>query len=296
MLVSASPNDLEMKMSTAAMATPPVEAQFVEAPIVYTPEDGRRHQVFIPPMGTTTETRRSHPDALVVVPIENGRSRQDAINLEQHGFELVNRPTSVTDFLNEDEIRSIYYPEVEQLLKDRTGATRVIIFDHTIRIDDGEKSAALGQRQPVRRAHVDYTVKSGPQRVHDLAPDDADDLLSRRVAEVNVWRSIAGTVERAPLAVAEAPSISFDDLIATDLVYEDGSRVGEIYEFAHKPTHRWTYFPDMTADEALLLKSYDSETDGRSRFTPHTAFDHPETRPNAKGRESIEVRAFLFFD
>lgn len=275
--------------------TPSTGRDFVEAPIVYTPEDGRRHQVFIPPMGDGN-TRRSHPDDPVVVRIENGRTRQDQINLEEHGFELVTQPTAVADFLDEDEVKRVHYPEVEALLKARTGASRVLIFDHTIRIDDGERSAALGQRLPVRRAHVDYTVKSGPQRVRDLVPDEADDLLSRRVAEVNVWRSIAGTVERAPLAVAEAPSIAFDDLIATDLVYPEGERVGEIYEFAHKPTHRWTYFPNMTADEALLLKSYDSETDGRSRFTPHTAFDHPHTAEDARARESIEVRAFLFFD
>ena len=284
-------------MSNAALAhaETPVSADFVEAPIVYTPEDGRRHQVFIPPMGEGN-TKRSHPDTPVVVKIENGRQRQTDITLEEHGFELVSAPTAVTDFLDEDEVKRVYYPEVEALLKARTGASRVLIFDHTIRIDDGERSAALGQRLPVRRAHVDYTVKSGPQRVHDLVPDEAEDLLTRRVSEINVWRSIAGTVERAPLAVAEAPSIAFDDLIATDLVYPENERVGEIYEFAHKPGHRWTYFPDMTANEALLLKSYDSETDGRSRFTPHTAFDDPNTRPDAKARESIEVRAFLFFD
>jgi len=281
---------------TALAAAPrPEVGEFVQAPIVYTPEDGRRHQVFIPPMGEGN-TRRSHADAPVVVNIANGRSRQHEITLDEHGFELVERATAVTDFLDDDQVRGTYYPEVEQLLKDRTGASRVVIFDHTVRIDDGERSAALKQRLPVRRAHVDYTVKSGPQRVRDLVPEEAEDLLSRRVAEVNVWRSIAGTIERAPLAVAEAPSIAFEDLIATDIVYPNRERVGEIYEFAHKPEHRWTYFPDMTADEVLLLKSYDSETDGRSRFTPHTAFDDPNTPADARPRESIEVRAFLFFD
>ncbi|WP_416896625.1 MAG: CmcJ/NvfI family oxidoreductase [Minwuia sp.] len=271
----------------------PVAEDFVEADVVYTPEDGRRHQVFIPPMGSGAY-RRSHPDMPTTVKIHNGWPHQDDINLEEHGIALREAPTAVKDFFDNAEVEQVYYPEVEALLKRETGASRVIIFDHTIRIDDGDRSAALGQRLPVRRAHVDYTVKSGPQRVRDLAPEEADDLLSRRVSEINVWRSIAGTVQRAPLAVAEATSIAFEDLIATDLVYDD--RVGEIYEFAHKPGHRWTYFPDMTADEVLLLKSYDSETDGRARFTPHTAFDHPGTPADAPARESIEVRAFLFFD
>lgn len=270
------------------------KADLVEADIVYTPNDGRRHQVFIPPMGSSGTTRRTHPDHPVKVPIRNGRTRATQITLEEHGFSLVAAPTTVQNFYDEAEVRRVYYPELEALLKAQTGASRALIFDHTIRIDDAGRSAELAQRLPVRRAHVDYTVKSGPQRVRELLPDEADELLTRRVSEVNVWRSIAGTVERAPLAVAEAPSIAFDDLIATDLVYDD--RVGEIYEFAHDPSHRWTWFPDMTADEALLLKSYDSETDGRARFTPHTAFDHPDTPADARARESIEARAFLFYD
>lgn len=267
--------------------------QTVEADIVYTPLDGRRHQVFNPPMGGGVP-KRSHPDRPVRVSIRNGRTAKDGFDLERDGFALRRAPSAVADFYDDAEVERVYYPELEALLKRETGASRVLIFDHTIRIDDGERSRALGKRQPVRRAHVDYTEKSGPERVRDLAGAEAEDLLSRRVAEVNVWRPIAGPVTRAPLAVAEAGSLSPEDLIATDLVYDD--RVGEIYETAYNPAHRWVWFPDMGVDEVLFLKSYDSATDGQSRFTPHTAFDDPATQPDAPARESIEVRAFLFFD
>jgi hypothetical protein len=60
------------------------------------------------------------------------------------------------------------------------------------------------------------------------------------------------------------------------------------------PDHRWFYFPKMTADEALLLKCYDSATDGRARFAPHTAFVDPTTPEDAPPRESIELRALVF--
>ena len=69
----------------------------------------------------------------------------------------------------------------------------------------------------------------------------------------------------------------------------------EIYQFHHNPAHRWFYFPDMTRNEALLLKGYDSATDGTARFTAHTAFINPEAPADAPPRESIEVRTFVAF-
>jgi hypothetical protein len=50
----------------------------------------------------------------------------------------------------------------------------------------------------------------------------------------------------------------------------------------------------MATDEVLLLKCYDSKTDGRARFAPHTAFADPTTPPDAPLRESIELRALVF--
>jgi len=54
-------------------------------------------------------------------------------------------------------------------------------------------------------------------------------------------------------------------------------------------------FPKMTADQALLLKTYDSETDGRARFMGHSAFEDPNTPVDAPLRQSIELRAMAFF-
>ena len=109
---------------------------------------------------------------------------------------------------------------------------------------------------------------------------------------INLWRPIRGPLQDAPLAVCDAGTVRFDELVGSDLVYPD--RVGETYSVKYSPEHRWFYVPEMTADEILLLKCYDSETDGRARFAPHTAFVDPTTPAGAAPRESIELRTLVF--
>ena len=133
---------------------------------------------------------------------------------------------------------------------------------------------------------------SGPQRVRDLMGEEAEELLRHRFEIVNVWRPIRGPLRDAPLAICDATSVAFADFVPSDLVYRD--RVGETYRVRYNPTHRWFYVPEMRVDEALLLKCYDSKTDGRARFAPHTAFTDPTTPPDAPPRESIEIRALVF--
>jgi hypothetical protein len=175
-----------------------------------------------------------------------------------------------------------------------TGADRVHIFDNTVRrrVPGAEDRWGGGPRQPVPRVHVDHTVKSGPQRVRDLLPDEAERLLLGRVQIINLWRPLRGPLLDMPLAVADAQSVRPEQLIASDLVYKD--RVGETYSVTYDPRHRWYYVPRMESDEVLLLKCYDSKTDGRARFAPHTAFADPTTPADAPPRESIELRALVF--
>lgn len=148
-------------------------------------------------------------------------------------------------------------------------------------------------RAPVRFAHNDYILKSGPQRVRDLMGDKAEVLLRNRLAFINVWRPIRGSIEEAPLAVCDARSMRPDDFVPTDLEYRD--RTGEVYSVAFNPEHRWFYFSHMERDEALLLKCYDSSIDGSAQWTSHTAFDDPTSPPDPAPRESIEARTVAFF-
>ncbi len=173
------------------------------------------------------------------------------------------------------------------------GADRVFIFDHTVRRHiPCATDRRDGVRQPVARVHVDHTEKSGPRRVRDLLGAEADTLLRGRVQVINVWRPIRGPLQDSPLALCDARSVRPQDLVPVDLVYPD--RTGETYSVTYDPAHQWFYFPEMRADEALLLKCYDSETDGRARFAPHTAFSDPTTPADALPRESIELRSFVF--
>jgi hypothetical protein len=227
------------------------------------------------------------------VPVRNGRSLTRELSLDKHGFVITPHDTKVTDLSDEAEVASVYYAEMEQLVKDVTGANRVLVFDHTIRSAPLAGQGRKGIREPVKRVHNDYTVKSGPQRVRDLVPDEAEELLQRRFAVINVRRPLRRPVETSPLALCDARSIAPADFIATDLVYPD--RVGETYAVAYNPTHRWYYFPRQQRDEAVLIKCYDSKEDGRARFTAHTAFEDPTSPADAPPRESIEIRTLAFF-
>lgn len=227
------------------------------------------------------------------VPIRDARSIAGEITLDRHGFELVQHHSAVRNFYDDDEVKRVYYPEVERLLKAATGAYRVFNFDHTTRRRvPGSNDRRDGVRQPVGRVHVDHTAKSGPQRVRDLLADEAQELLHGRVQIINVWRPIKGPLLDAPLAVCDAKSVQPNDLIASDLIYPH--RIGETYSVTYRPSHLWFYFRSMQTDEALLLKCYDSKNDGRARFAPHTAFTDPETPADAPPRESIEIRALVF--
>jgi hypothetical protein len=229
------------------------------------------------------------------VTIHDVRPTAETQSLDREGLRLVTRPSEVRDFHDQDELRRTYYPETERLVAELSGADRIVIFDHTIRrripgIEDRKTGAP---RQPVSRVHNDYTVRSAPQRVRDVVGGEAAELLRRRFAIINVWRPIRGPLEDAPLAICDARSVSPPDLVATDLVYPD--RTGEIYNVTFSPTHRWFYAPRMGIDEAFAFKVYDSAEDGRARFAPHAAFHDPTAPASPLPRESIELRALVFY-
>lgn len=256
----------------------------VEKPVNYTYEP----PTGIPRHNGKYETRR--------LPIRNARPVAQNLSLDREGFAFAAHRSNVQNFYDDSEIQRVYYPEAEQLLKSVTGATSVVIFDHTLRnarrLQQGEDSI----KEPVKRVHNDFTAKSGYTRARrELAArgiDNIDELLQQRFAVINIWRPIA-PVQESPLTVCDAQSIAPTDLVAGDLVYRD--RVGETYAITYNPTHRWFYFPQMQRDEALFIKCFDSAEDGRARFAAHTGFDDPTSPLDAPPRESIELRAFVFY-
>lgn len=257
-----------------------------ERPVNYTyePPPG------VPRHNGTYETRR--------LPIHNARAIAQDLSLDREGAALVVRPTAVQDFYNEAEVRQVYYPEAERLLAEVTGATQALVFDHNVRNLDRAQQGTSNAKEPVKRVHNDFTAKSGYSRAHaELVArgiENPDAVLQQRFAIVNVWRPIAAPVQASPLALCDAQTIAPTDLVAGDLVYRD--RIGETYAITYSPLHRWFYFPQMQRDEVVLIKCFDSATDGRARFAAHTAFDDPTTPANAPARESIELRSLIFYN
>jgi hypothetical protein len=222
------------------------------------------------------------------VTIEDARGRESAFSVDRNGFALVKAPTQVHDFYNPDEIKSVYYPEVERLLRDALGASRVIVFDHNVR-----NATRDGLAAPSRRVHNDHTINSAPRRVRDHLGTEAEELLQHRFGIVNVWRPIRGPVLDSPLALCDAQSFTDADLIASDLVYPHVR--GEISSVEFNPGHRWYYFSEQQPDEVILIRVHDSADDGRARLSFHTSFENPLAPPDAPPRESVEVRALVFF-
>lgn len=244
-----------------------------------------------PPPGVPRSTGIPEPHVML---IHDARPVAGRLTLDGEGLALVEHRSAVKDFYDEDELRRVYYPEAIRLVAEATGASRVLVFDHTIRrrVAGGIDRSPGTPRQPVTSVHNDYTLKSGPQRVRDLMGEEAEELLRHRFEIVNVWRPIRGPLRDAPLAVCDATSVAFADFVPSDLVYRD--RIGETYRVRYNPAHRWFYVPEMRADEAVLIKCFDSAEDGTARFTAHSAFEDPTAPADVLPRESIEVRTLVF--
>jgi hypothetical protein len=287
-------------MSTLAPTTaphrsaPPASAlQTIEASVgfSYRGKDKLYTYTFKPPEGTPASNVTTYEQT---VSIENVRPNADTLSLDVEGFSVVRAHSAVRDFWDEAQTLGLGHPETAELVKAQTGASRVVVFDHTLRRRTGEVDRSPNApRQPAARLHVDQTVWSGPQRVQDLMGDQAEKLLGSRAAIINVWRPIAHTARDWPLVLGDARSIAADNLLPSDLIFPH--RRGEIYLVEHAAAQRWCYVPDLAVDEAILIKCWDSD-ESVARFAPHSGFDDPTTPPGTPPRESIEFRTLAFFD
>jgi hypothetical protein len=279
-----------MMSEPASMTTPDV----VRATMQYTVDNGVPPDYYFYEPDPSVKLNPPGTD-LQPVDVHNGWPRVREFSVDREGFELHDFPARFDQFDDEASIHAQFHPQVVDFVQRHTGAKRVVVFDHTIRkrLPADLKQQTTVQRPAVLLVHSDYTPASGPQRVRDILPDEAEDLLTRRVAFYNVWKPLYRRVEELPLAMIDAQTQDEADLLRMDLKYRE--RTGEIYVLRHSPRHRWFYFPHMEAHQALLLKTYDSMTDGRARFMGHSAFEDPTTPPGAMKRESIEVRTMAFF-
>lgn len=281
--------------TTTTTTTTTSESQEIEIPrgpvtsklIFYAPPPDNSspwNYVEQPPEGFPQRNYTEHPST---VHLNDIRGQEVSFQLDIQGFTTASNITSAcTDFTSDDNIKQVYYPEVEALILEHVPkAKRVFLFDHTIR-----KADASAKRQPVHRAHVDQTTKSAVQRVYHHLPDEASTLLKDRVRIINIWRPLNGPVVSFPLAVADSRSVSEKAVVGIEHRYPD--RVGETAGILAQENQEWWYWSGMTNDERLFLQCFDSE--GTKARTPHTAFSDPRTKEGWSARESIEVRALVF--
>ena len=224
------------------------------------------------------------------VRIRDARARGEELSFEGNGFTLVRHRLDV-DLQDKAEVERRYYPQAAEIIRELTGASDVLVFLDLIR------SEVRGQgAEPANNAHIDFDEPSLHAWVRLHRADEADRLLSKRVVNINLWRGIR-PVERLPLAVCDASSISRGDLVKTVIAHRPGEAPSSFagFNLAFNPSQRWYYYPDMQPDEVLAFKLFDSDR-GRPHLTAHTAFEDPNARPDASPRLSHEVRAIAFVD
>jgi len=214
----------------------------------------------------------------------------------------------MTDFSDDERVEKEYYTEQAEVIKKLTGGNRVVFFDHTIRRRTDNPGDSPNRRQPVYIVHVDQTPGAAEARVKRHLPSDlVEQLLSKRFQIINLWRPISHSALDNPLALCDWSSIDTSglrkgavlektgDLVPTTLSYPD--RDGETFNVKWSGKHAWKYLRGMEVDEGVLIKCFDSIDDGSvARLTPHTAFVDPTTPKDAPGRQSIELRALVFYD
>ncbi|RDW67421.1 uncharacterized protein DSM5745_09287 [Aspergillus mulundensis] len=239
-----------------------------------------------------TESYRKQPIETVPVTITDVSGHELDYTLDGNGFQYYYHESAEKKFADDEQIKRVYYPETEKLLKDATGASKVFIFDHTIRRQANDSRTGVQLRGPVQRVHIDQSYTASKNRVTHHLPADAEHLLEGRYQIINVWRPIK-TILKDPLAVADGNTVPDSDLVPIKLIYPD--REGETYGVRANPDVRWYYRYGQTPDLVTLIKCFDSKVDGRVRRVPHSAFVNPETVDEA-ARESIEVRALVFHE
>ena len=256
-----------------------------ERPIYYASSAGRnaKHEI-------------DQPMNVVAVDVADARERADAPReFGQHpsGFDLLKFETRVDNFLDPDQVESLYEPEIVEFLKKVTGGYRVHIFDHTVRASDPDLREAKNVREPATLVHNDYTPNSGFVCLRENLGDDADELAQGRFQIINVWRPLTDPVEDYPLALVDARSLTADHLVDTER--RAPNHVGEIQLALHDPQQRWFYYSAMRPNEVLMFKTFDSVDGGTRPCSIHTAIHLSNAPADAKPRESIETRAFVFY-
>jgi hypothetical protein len=232
------------------------------------------------------------------IQIEDARDRPLAPSLEREGFTLVKHHTAVSDFRDAQSVMRIHPAEIERLVKELSGADRVVVNSPgVLRFSESSPdSGRLNNSRPARFIHIDVSDPAAKEFADRARPQDVRSPV-RRFAHYNVWRALSPPPQDVPLAVCDARSLSAQDLIEADAIFDVPGKPEWSFEglvIRHNPRHRWSYFSNMTREEALVFKTNDSDP-SQPHHVPHTAFNDPSCPVGVAPRESIEMRAIAFW-
>ncbi|MCP3419599.1 hypothetical protein NLM16_36390 [Bradyrhizobium brasilense] len=245
------------------------------------------------------------------VTIRDARPIVDDLSLDREGFALIQHKIACANERDPEVFKRKYLEEMVPFIKDYFNASWVSSADLggvTIRsiggnssfggsISDGSRGEA--DRRAVRNygagfAHCDYAPVAGPQMAaRDSQLQGIELRTYSRLMIIQAWCALSPPPQDLPLAFCDASSIPEADLVVTPQT-KYGATLGVWIPY-YSPFHRWYYFPDMTRDEFVLFKGYDSDAHYKPR-SAHAAFDNRRAYPNASPRESVETRYYVYYD
>jgi hypothetical protein len=267
----------------------------VRATLNYLAPDSVRNRLYVAPGGHMTTTRYAPQQVWVA----NGRNRLDDFGLDRSGFALLDHRSAVADFADSEQLDQVYVGEALDLVRQVTGADEVLSLGWVIRRAGTDLK---GAQPPASDVHVDLHPGRASTRFEAMPTSQA----WRRAVMTSLWRAFSPPPQDWPLALLDYRSVGDEEGEVNLLLFVDSlpdpDHVPDIDDpdsepagsiFAHRPAHRWWYFPDMNAGEALIFKLHDSDHSVAWRV-PHTAF-HDEAASQAHPRESVELRTVAFF-
>lgn len=218
------------------------------------------------------------------VPLNDIRMGGTPVDFANDSVVFAEIPTSVQNFCQADGWRDIYDRELKAVLRKQIGAQDIVVFDHTVRVDDQN-----ADRKPARNVHSDYSPSGARQRLTDLLGEaTAQEWADGHYAFVNVWRPVQHTIRSAPLGFVRPKSVSLDDWVTIDLIYPD--RIGQIMGLIANENHEWVYKSFMTPDDVVIFNIYDNR--GRPSIG-HSALDMDKEVDAPSPRMSIESRTLV---
>jgi len=270
------------------------EPRIVNATVNYSVPTNERLHIDVRDFSRTNMRFTPH-----TMPVRDAREVADALSLEREGFVLAEHRSAVAGSRDLELLGRDYHAEMQDMLKQFTGARDVLPQRTGLLIRFGERSTAQGSAKPARFAHLDYTTEWAHRFVDLVTGWERVSLEPyRRFAIYQTWRATSTPPQDNTLAICDGRSVGDGDTVEFDVTIGPEEIPGNTFVsrvVRHSDGHKWYYFPRLRRDEVIVFKAFDSDTPDALNAA-HTAFDDPDAPADAEPRASIEARFIAFFD